>query len=80
LPAGQNRRPLDPYPYPYPYPDQGRKLALLVDFDQQALFPEPLEAPPEIGKEHLIRLAKGHLIRLDLGNRSQPDTTVSDTF
>ncbi len=37
--------------------DQGRKLALLVDFHQQALFPEPLSAHPEIGEEHLTRLA-----------------------
>ncbi len=33
--------------------DQGRKLALLVDFDQQALFPEPSVPPPEIGKSIL---------------------------
>ncbi|GEM_PF-6888141 len=60
--------------------DQGRKLALLVDFDQQALFPEPSGAPPEIGKEHLTRLAKGHLTRLGRGNLSGLDMSVSDTF
>jgi hypothetical protein len=42
---------------------QGGKLALLVVFSEVALFPEPSEPAPEIGKEHLSRLAKGHLIR-----------------
>ena len=51
---------------------QGRKLTLFVDFNQQALFAEPPEAPPEIGKEHLTRLVRGHLIRQirDAGFRS----------
>lgn len=60
--------------------DQGRKLALLVDFDQQALFPEPPGAPPEIGEEHLTRLAKGHLTRLGQGTLCLPATAVLDTF
>lgn len=43
--------------------DQGCKLALLVVFNQQALFPEPQRRLRKSGEEHPTRLGRGHLIR-----------------